>query len=158
MATATQIVTGSSEAIPNRIPVVIPRSMLRDLAAMYEAAKKGCQTMSINDFVSEIVVNDIASFRRMRIKPESVLANLSEEGEAAPQGDHCRHRVPFTPEEIQVVLHLRFVEHLPVDRIATRFSCGDSTILRVIEAYKGREHNPSNIVWSPKRTHGDPET
>jgi hypothetical protein len=158
MASTAQVVHPvTSEVIPNRIPVLIPRSMLPDLALMYEAATRGIPARSINRFVSELVVERIAQFRSLRIKPESVLGNLSEEGEAAPQGDQHGHKAAVSPERIQVILHLRFVEHLSVDVIATRFGVGGSTIHRIVESYKSRSHNPSAIVWSPKRTHGDPE-
>jgi hypothetical protein len=156
MATPTQSMPGASEAIPNKIPVVIPRSMLRDLAAMYEAVGGSRSAMSINHFVSELVVERIAHFRSLRIRPGSVLENLSEDGHAAEQCDHYRHKAAVTPEQTQVILHLRLVEHLPVDVIATRFGVGGSTIHRIVESYKSRSHNPSAIVWSPNRTHGDP--
>jgi hypothetical protein len=155
MATATQIVTGSSEAISNRIPVVIPRPLLRDLIAMYEAAG-GSRSGSFPHFVSEIIVKDIARFRLMRIKPEaSVLANLAEDGQAAEQRDHYRHKAALTAEDVQVILHLRFVLHIAVDAIAERFGVGGSTIGRVIETYKSNRHNPSAIAPSASRTHGD---
>jgi hypothetical protein len=64
------------------------------------------------------------------------------------------HKAPFTPEETQRILHLIFVEHVPVAAVATRFGVGCSTIRRVLEIYKSREHNPSAIAWGPNRAHG----
>jgi hypothetical protein len=73
--------------------------------------------------------------------------HVNEEGECAdPQvHDSCSSRSKLTAEQVQRILHLRFVEHVPVQDIAPRFNRSKNTIMRVIQVYKSRPHGPSSI-------------
>ena len=152
MATAAQTLQTTQPT--NRFTVFIRRPFLKDLEEWFSATNAAHSGVDVGQFLSQIIEQELAQFRSLRIRPKLEACVFREKGETAQRGNDRRRR--FSPEEIQRVLHLRHGEGMSVSDIAGRLRCGASTVRRYLDAYAQREHNSFAIAPGVNRVHGSP--
>lgn len=121
------------------------------LRQYFEVCATSRSGLNVTKFLSEIIEVKLTEFQKLPIRPTLDGRAFNSPGQTTRE-DLCVHKRDLSPEDVQVILHLRFAEHIALAAIATRFGVGNSTIRRICEEFEQREqHNPSSVQPSASR-------
>jgi hypothetical protein len=113
------------------LQIRIRRGLLADLLEMRSRTRRPNYT--IENYVAELLEATIATYRLGKISGDGPQASVS----AAPLPS--RPRRGLRPDVVRKIENLRFL--LPATVIARRFRISRSTVLRIVNAARAREHN-----------------
>ena len=93
-------------------------------------------------FVRELIECDRAEWVLLRRPPSPSLAESREMRRKAPRtNSRYMHRsIALSPEQVQQLLHLHHSGNLTQAQLAERFRCSESTVRRILDGYRFREH------------------
>jgi hypothetical protein len=136
----------------NRITISLRAPIFRSLEEMAQASS----FPALDAFVSQLIESQVVTFRRSTISPRTPLAPKAESNQVE---SFLPPRLRLSPEQVQMVLHLRITDAVPVTELAQRFGVAKTTIIRILTNhgagqhvnYSGRGNNPKSRTQLPKR-------